>query len=132
MGKVYIVTSGEYSSYGIEKVFLDRNKAECWAGLQKWICSVEEWDIEDDNFEMPNEIYYGVKFKKSAYGIYVIKFQSGEPIEKACVVKKDCCGYTYEGTIPIAKSRYSRIGCPGMRKMANDYIAEIMAKREGI
>ncbi len=48
--KVYIVTSGIYSDYCIERVFLDKEKAEEYA---KWVRDsndVEEFDTADDCF----------------------------------------------------------------------------------
>lgn len=46
--KIYIVTTGDYSDYQIEKVFTDEAKAEEFA---KWCYNsngVEVWDTEDD------------------------------------------------------------------------------------
>lgn len=47
--KVYIVTSGTYSDYMIQKVFLDKDKAEEY---RKWLPDsndVEEYDTSDDD-----------------------------------------------------------------------------------
>jgi hypothetical protein len=48
--KVYVVTSGIYSDYSIERVFLDKNKASEYA---EWLGSdhvtVEEYDTSDDD-----------------------------------------------------------------------------------
>lgn len=47
--KVYIVTSGTYSDYRIERVFLDKNKAEKY---KEWLTDsndVEEYDTSDDD-----------------------------------------------------------------------------------
>lgn len=49
--KVYIVTSGEYSDYGIDAVFLDRKKAEAYARYhtEGWgEPRVEAYDASDD------------------------------------------------------------------------------------
>lgn len=53
--KVYIVTAGEYSDYGIQKVFLDQDKAEKYAkyrnGYNSWDdYRVEEYDTFDDEY----------------------------------------------------------------------------------
>ena len=48
--KVYIVTSGIYSDYRIERVFLDKNKASEyaeWSGSDH--VTVEEYDTSDDD-----------------------------------------------------------------------------------
>ena len=47
--KVYIVTSGTYSDYMIQKIFLDKDKAEEY---RKWLPDsndVEEYDTSDDD-----------------------------------------------------------------------------------
>jgi len=53
--KLYIVTSGEYSGYGIDKVFLNKNKAEefCRLNANQWSePRVEEYENSDDDFEI--------------------------------------------------------------------------------
>lgn len=48
--KVYIVTSGEYSDYGIEIVFTDRDQAELYCAMHENDYDsprVEEWDADD-------------------------------------------------------------------------------------
>lgn len=52
MKKVYIITSGEYSDYGIEKVFLDEAKARKYAEWHK-DTTVEEYDLSDDEISIP-------------------------------------------------------------------------------
>lgn len=46
--KVYIVTTGCYSDYCIEKVFTDRDKAEQYREWCRDANDVEEYDTEDD------------------------------------------------------------------------------------
>lgn len=73
--KIYIVTQGCYSDYGIKKVFTDKAKAELYAKLKTtsgWDgdCRVEEYDTADDF--MPENIYYNleclIKIKKNTNG----------------------------------------------------------------
>jgi len=55
MDKVYIVTSGCYSDYSIERVFLDKEKAEKYVSVShRNDMSVEEYDITDLNVELEN------------------------------------------------------------------------------
>ena len=52
MSKAYIVTSGSYSDYSIERVFLNKEKAERYIELcdNHWDTPViEEYDIDDNN-----------------------------------------------------------------------------------
>jgi hypothetical protein len=51
--KVYIITSGEYSDYGIDKVFIDKEKAEEWIRLNQRrydVPKIEEWNTSDESF----------------------------------------------------------------------------------
>ena len=46
--KIYVVTSGCYSDYGIEKVFLTYEKAALFAA-NCYESAIEEYETEDDN-----------------------------------------------------------------------------------
>lgn len=48
MSDVYIVTSGSYSDYGIDRVFKSREKAELYCECHEG-CEIEEWDFDDDS-----------------------------------------------------------------------------------
>lgn len=50
--KVYIVTSGSYSDYGIRRVFLDGEKAHKYASYHNDY-EVEEWDTYDNEIVTP-------------------------------------------------------------------------------
>ena len=70
--KVYVVTAGEYSDYHIEKVFLDKKKAESYAlinsGPFSWQdCEIEEYDTYDDEYVIPQVTYWHVQVKASVY-----------------------------------------------------------------
>ena len=49
---IYIVTSGEYSDYGIDAVFQDRNKAEVYSQCHP-DAEIEEWEFFDNNIYTP-------------------------------------------------------------------------------
>lgn len=61
--KVYIVTSGEYSSYMIRKIFLNKDKAEEY---RKWLPDsndVEEYDTSDnDTIEKQYKVKINLKW----------------------------------------------------------------------
>jgi hypothetical protein len=66
--KVYVITSGSYSDYGIDKVFLDKEKAEKYVELSK-----DKWDEprieiyetdENDNAEIKPIKYVNVGYLK--------------------------------------------------------------------
>lgn len=58
--KIYVVTSGSYSDYMINAVFLDKDKAQKYADVLYDAC-VEEYDTKDENLEimMADELYTG-------------------------------------------------------------------------
>lgn len=66
--KVYVITSGSYSDYGIDKVFLDKEKAERYVELSK-----DKWDEprievyetdENDNSDVKPINYVSVGYQK--------------------------------------------------------------------
>lgn len=48
--KLYICSSGSYSDYGIEAIFMDKEKAEEYTRLLKCDNDIEEWETEDENW----------------------------------------------------------------------------------
>ena len=58
--KVYIVTSGSYSDYGIHKVFLDKAKAKHYTKCHDFWGdepNIEEYDTYDDNIDITDNGY---------------------------------------------------------------------------
>lgn len=56
--KIYVVTSGEYSDYHIDAIFLDRQKALQYCAA-KGICedvSVEKWETADESIECSKNV----------------------------------------------------------------------------
>lgn len=52
--KVYIVTSGEYSSYSIEAVFTNKKQAQLYAAAHSddyMYCSIETWDSDETKID---------------------------------------------------------------------------------
>ena len=60
--KIYIVTSGEYSDYGIEAVFTDKYEAEKYCAtenLSRWSdCRVEEYEVYTCKCESREKMLY--------------------------------------------------------------------------
>jgi len=81
--KVYVVTAGEYSSYGIEAVFLDRDKAEVFCANHNksdaYECYViEEYDSADDGIEAVKE---KLVYRYNVYGPhYMAPRYTSEPV----------------------------------------------------
>jgi hypothetical protein len=89
--KIYIVTSGEYSEYGIDRIFLDKEKAEKYVELSQnaWNSTrLEEWETSDD--EQIDEITYiyahyskDCKYKSDSITVEIRKTNSLDDKEKA-------------------------------------------------
>ena len=65
---IYLVTSGEYSDYGVDAVFLDEEKAMLYCAARNVKetgdpCSIEEYDTRDDDINADG--------KKIAYRHYL-------------------------------------------------------------
>lgn len=69
--KIYICTSGTYSEYSIDAVFLTLEKANLYAFVHG--CQVEEFETEDDNIRA-SDVYYR----------YHIEYESGTEAEFKC------------------------------------------------
>ena len=85
--KIYIVTSGSYSDYGIEKVFIDKQKAEEYAEWLEDSNDVEEYETDDDvSFEKLHNIH--VQMKVYDNGKEDLSYRVYKTIDK-------CNSYTY-------------------------------------
>lgn len=51
MDKVYIVISGDYSDYHIERVFQSKEKAEAYVKARNNIPKIETYELSDDNIQ---------------------------------------------------------------------------------
>lgn len=74
--KIYIVTSGIYSDYMIDAVFLDKDKARKYSEII-YNAIVEEYDTKDDNLEVmiENELY----IKENEYKAVEVYLFEDEP-----------------------------------------------------
>jgi len=109
--KVYVVTTGEYSDYGIAKIFLDKNKAEEFANWVEDSNGVDEWETSDDDFEfgeLKDKIIVGAYYYPNTHYINIYKtgyyFEDmvNRFIYTVCANKE----YTYLGTYKIVPNDY--------------------------
>ena len=103
--KVYVVTSGCYSDYTIEKVFTDRAKAEEYAEWLRDSNPVEEYETEDD---LVVDKYYKIIISMRVYDNY-----SDEPtvfIFKECFKNEWNNSYTSYMDYHKYGGRYFEIG----------------------
>lgn len=55
--KVYLITSGSYSDYGVDKVFLDLKKAQSYVKYHKY-SNIETYETSDEEYEEVSGFYY--------------------------------------------------------------------------
>lgn len=126
---IYVVTSGEYSGYGIDEVFTDKKQAELYCAVHKG-CRVEKYITDQKRLE--GEVYYGILARDYYRGnIRCEFFYSNKPVEQR--VKENPKGFLAAHTeyiIPVNKSYEDQYAA--MKKVARDYIAKYKAEKEGI
>ena len=134
--KVYVITSGEYSSYEIQAVALDEKEArvKCAAlngdeNRRYSQCRIEEYDTED--FKLPTDKTINLKFHID------VRVKSGEIIEfKGFVptteeVNMECYDYYGQAVECIAVLPADTTN-EQAKKIMLDRIAEFKAKKAGI
>ena len=71
--KIYIITSGCYSDYMIEQVFLNEEKAKSYCKFHT-DCRIEEFENYDDNYIIPSKSFYmatsTLKIYRDGFGVY--------------------------------------------------------------
>ena len=127
---IYIVTSGEYSDYGIDAVFTDKKQAELYCAVHKY-CRVETHKADQEKIE--GEVYYGIlarDYYKS--DIRCEFFYSDKPVEPSVTSKPKSTWIAAhdEYIIPVNKSYENSY--EAMKKVARDYIAKYKAEQEGL
>ena len=130
--KIYVVTSGEYSEYGIDSVFIDKHKAEIYCaennkseyGYNDY--RIEEYESEDENIEGDLEIAWRYEINdddRRAWGIIV-------PYTHKCLneVKRNKYRLSHlKAIVYLRKESNSKA-----LKIARDMFAQYKAEQEGI
>ena len=82
--EVYVVTSGEYSDYGINRIFLDRDLAEVYCAVHHNDSpydedrpQIEVWEISDESDIKVDKIY---KVYKALWFSQTIQHRPNQPI----------------------------------------------------
>ena len=136
MSKVYVITRGKYSDYGIERIFNTREAAEKYCAVDRDEYDspmIEEWDLEDgSNIICPN-VYKAIWFAGGYHGFsFEIKY-SDKPfmrdIQKDRKVKSGCIS-GISGYIPIAKEIENNAEI--IMKIIHDNIAIWKAEQAGL
>ena len=133
---VHVVTSGEYSDYGIDQIFTNKKQAELFCAVHNsknpygYACHVEEWAT--DEVKLEGEVYYGIKIlthKTRSNNLiidYTEQLYSTKPIAVE-VTTPNSCGY-FNCTIPTTQAHDNE----QRKKIAEDYLAKMQAEKEGL
>ena len=136
MNKVYIVTSGAYSDYSIEKVFDNREDAEKYICLYNndgyWNMRIEEYDI-CKNAELKNvKVHYGISFIMR--GNRIISFCivcENKPIETNINGSEHTHSKSYYGTLPLSNKNIFK-DKDAVKKIIYDAVAKFKDEEAGI
>ena len=114
--KIYIVTCGEYSDYGILAAFLDKTKAEAFAKTYNRGHGTEHYD------EARIEEYEdGIPFDFETMNVYAVRFYDDGSHD---IVKKELYNiYDFQRTLP-------HIFAPVSTFIRYKYVVEVAAKDE--
>lgn len=135
--KVYVITSGEYSDYGIRAVALSREKAELICAMlnstERYygdVATIEEYDTDgiqcdvNEDVGLCYEAWFNYKTLKNIYW--------GEPFYSFArnEIKRGISGHGYE--IQIAATFPKDMPKEKARKIMKDRVAKWKAEREGL
>ena len=135
--KVYVITSGEYSDYGIRAVALSREKAELICAMlnseKRYYCDVatiEEYDTDElqcdanEDVGLCYEAWFNYKTLKNIYW--------GEPFYSFArnEIKRGISGHGYE--IQIAVTFPKDMPQEKARKIMKDRVSKWKAEQEGL
>lgn len=134
--KIYIVTSGEYSDYGINAVFLDKHEAELYCAThnkkKRWCdCVIEEYETKDGKIKTDREVVYVYKAYPNDYSFIQIKepvlmFRDEAEKEEPYL---DLGLYSRWTSFPVILTKPNK---KKALKIAQDKLAELKAKEQGI
>lgn len=132
--KIYIVTSGEYSDYRIERVFSTKEKANEFVQQHGTDYGIEEYVVDEEKVKKEEKIWKVEINIDNNSVIESIPHNFSRREEGTCEYHEYMCNDvvdlyvkadSMDKAIKIAKERYFAI-------KANDYIWSTLAKRENI
>ena len=136
MDKVYIVTSGEYSDYGIDEVFDNREDAEKYVCLNRrndyYDLRIQEYKVYKNAKLDKVKVYYGIDFIVRDNGINYFKIiYDYKPIEVNieeynCFGQKECYG-----TLPLSNRNVFN-DKDAVEKFVYDVVAKFKAEEAGV
>lgn len=138
MSKVYVITRGNYSNYGIEKIFSTREAAEKYCAVDSDeldMPNIEEWDLEDGSDIQIDRIYKAIWFSRqyeaSSYVDYQMRYGL-TPFKLDIRKNRKEHGFTYygiSGYIPVSKTITDD---EKAKKIIFDHLAKWKAEQLGL
>lgn len=130
---VYVVTSGLYSDYGIDCVFVNKEKAEKYVKLRgKTDSSVHPYETYDEQFitEVPFvSLYYHPYKNKITLSSWWGNKQNNK---ESCVIQENSDSCLHWAFFPSQHVLDNINNRTFMLKLASDKYAELKAHKEGI
>lgn len=138
--KVYVITSGSYSDYGIEAVALDKDEAERICATlndgRKYsfddICYIEEWDTGEIKIESACEIKTAFEMEVKYADGKITYFDKDGYLTFRDINKIEVIQYPKHNRIKITTTFPKGTDSEKAKKIMLDRIAEFKAKRTGI
>ena len=139
MDKVYVITRGDYSDYGIERVFTTREAAEKYCAVDQDRYDspmIEEYDLEDgSNIICPN-VYKAIWFVERLNDFsYEIKYGNKpfiHDIQKDRKTEIGCISGRISGYIPIRNREIRNLTNEMIEKIIHDSVAVWKAEQAGL
>lgn len=138
MNKVYVVTRGDYSDYGIEAIFTNREAAEKYCAVHPEIYGdepmIEEWYISDGSEIECEKVYRAIFFIASEDGSLhsaEMKYSIKPFVLDICKDRRedDWCIHGISGYIPVHKTIKDQ---SVLGKIVFDHIAKWKAEQAGL
>lgn len=130
MNKVYVITRGEYSNYGIETIFMNREAAEKYCAVYPNRYGdepmIEEWDITDGSEIDCQHVYKAIFFSMGEHGsLYYadMKYSTKPFVLDICKNRHGDYGVVHgiSGYIPVTKTIINR---DEKKKIIFDHVAK--------
>jgi hypothetical protein len=124
MDKVWVVTSGQYSDYGIDCIFDSKEKADTYVEFQR---KYDRYTDVNEPFEMT------LNKPDEQKVVYVVKINfSGEEIERYTLLQPTTYDNEYATDWQGEVTSFSSRGYDVALKIARDELMMLKAQREGL
>lgn len=127
--KVYVVTTGEYSDYGIDKVFTNRKEAMLYCANRNRKDAYDEYRIEEYDTAHAN-----IETDEKTVFVYIFLIGHADRYYYRWYHR---CIPMYESDVPKDNDRYIYVTLPKFNrkkaeKIMYDRLAELNAREQGI